>query len=105
MSKKTLYLYCKKITDNYNDMSSSIKKQFKVGDVVIIKNCYGSSVEEVIRLTKTQAITKSIANENLLGKFRIDYIAYDIGDGKTHYSVTPVPYIEWDTNEYVVIAK
>jgi hypothetical protein len=84
-------------------MFNVVKKQFEVGDIIVTKNFTGTYKRIVTRVTKTQAIcdVKRSDGTGYAAKFRRGYDLYP--NGGAH--VTPNPYIEWDMNEYSVIAK
>ena len=84
-------------------MFNAEKKEFKVGDVIVVKNWAATYRYEVTRVTKTQAIC-DIRRKNGTGytaKFRKEYSKYDNGA----FHITPIPRIEWNTNEYTVISE
>ncbi len=82
------------------------KAKFQVGDVIITKSWYNTYPRTVTRVTKTQAIceVKREDGTGYISKFRKEYLVTKTGD-KVHYTVTPVPRIDWNTNEYTVIPK
>ena len=84
-------------------MFNEKQKEFKVGDVIIVKNWFGKRKHEVTRVTKTQAICE-IKREDGTGftvKYKRKYLVGESG----YCHVTPVPFIEWNTNEYTVVSK
>ena len=79
------------------------QKEFKVGDVIIVKNWTGKRKYEVTRVTKTQAIceVKRDDGTGFTVKYKKKYLAY--GSGYCH--VTQVPFISWNNSEYIVVSK
>lgn len=79
------------------------KKEFKAGDIIVIKNFTGKHSITVTRVTKTQAICEVRRKDGTgyVQKFRK---TYEVSKGK-HFYLTPIPRIEWNTNEYTVISK
>lgn len=79
------------------------KKEFKVGDIIVIKNFATKYSIPVTRVTKTQAIceVKRKDGTGYVQKFRK---TYEVSKGK-HFYLDPIPRIEWNTNEYTVISK
>lgn len=84
-------------------MFNAEQKEFKVGDVIIVSNWYGKTKYEVTRVTKTQAICE-IKRENGTG-FTVKYKRKYSVCGSGNCLVTPVPFINWSTNEYTVVSK
>ena len=84
-------------------MFDTVRKKFEVGDIIITKNFTGAYKKTVTRVTKTQAICDVIRPDGTgyVAKYRRDYEVWE--DGKCY--VVPIPRIEWDQNEYSVIAK
>ena len=88
-------------------MFSEEKKEFKVGDVIITKNCFNTYKRTVTRVTKLHAICETVRKDGTkyTSKFKKEYILYKNDQkqencGKAH--LTPVPRIDWNTNEYYV---
>ena len=86
-----------------NVMFYEEQKEFKVGDVIIVKSWAGKHKYEVTRVTKTQAIceVKREDGTGFTAKYKRKYSVY----GSGNYHVTPVPFIRWNTNEYTVVSK
>ena len=85
-------------------MFNERQKEFKVGDVIIVKNLLGEQKYEVTRVTKTQAICE-IKRENGTGitvRYKREYSVCGSGD---YYDVTPIPFIKWYANKYTVVSK
>lgn len=84
-------------------MFDSVKKNFEVGDIIVTKNFMGTYKTLVTRVTKTQAIceVKRADGTGYIAKYRREYVKYPTGT----VFITPIPRIDWDTNEYSVIAK
>ena len=84
-------------------MNKVIKKQFKVGDKVVVTPTYGSvHTYTITRLTKTMAIAeyKNSVGTKCSERFGIEYRI----DGN-YYSITRFPREAhiWDRNDYKVI--
>ncbi len=84
----------------------TFKAEFHVGDVIVTRNWYNTYPRTVTKVTKTQAIceVKREDGTGYISKFRKEYLVTKTGD-KVHYTVTPIPRIDWNTNEYTVIPK
>ena len=80
------------------------QKKFNVGDVIIVKNWLGEQKYEVTRVTKTQAICeiKRKDGTGFTARYKREYSVCGSGD---YYYVTPIPFIEWNTNKYIVVSK
>lgn len=80
-----------------------LKKEFNVGDTVVIENWATTLSVDVTRLTKTTAVCRT--ENGYEYKFKKEYEACEREDGSMFYYVYPVPRIRWNTNRYSVIAK
>ena len=89
------------------DMFDEIKRDFKVGDVIVVKNFINTYSIKVTRVTKTQAIcvVKRKDGTGYTAKYKKTYSFTNCHDGTKHFYVTPIPRIEWNTNEYTVISE
>lgn len=78
-------------------------KEFKVGDVLVVKNCFNTYKHTITRVTKTQAIcdVKRSDGTGYTARYRKVYEDYE--NGKFH--VDPIPYNMWNMNEYTVVPK
>ena len=87
-------------------MFDSVKKEFKVGDIIVIKNWATTYSITVTRVTKLHAVCEYTRKDgtSFTTKFKKYYDVFKGGAG-VHFHVTPVPRIEWNTNEYTVISK
>ena len=86
----------------------SEKREFKVGDKIVKKNWYCTTTLKVTRVTKTQAVceVKRADGTGYVDKYRKEYYVYFDKEGKvSHYSLTEIPRIEYNTNEYSVITE
>ena len=85
----------------------SEKREFKVGDKIVKKNWYATTTLTVTRVTKTQAIceVKRADGTGYVDKYRKEYYVYFDEDGKEYYSLTEIPRIEYNTNNYRVISE
>ncbi len=89
-------------------MRKSEKREFKVGDKIVKKNRYGTTTLKVTRVTKTQAVceVKRADGTGYVDKYRKEYSVYFDEDGKIeYYSLTEIPRIEYNTNDYSVISE
>ena len=79
------------------------KKEFKVGDVITVKNCFTTYKIKVTRVTKTQAIcdVKRKDGTGYTAKYKKEYTTYGTGP----CDLSPIPRIEYDFNEYTVTPK
>ena len=79
------------------------KKEFKVGDVITVKNCFTTYKITVTRVTKTQAIcdVKRKDGAGYTAKFKKEYTTY----GTDKCFLSPIPRIEYNFNEYSVTPK
>lgn len=82
------------------------KKEFKVGDIIVVKNWVGTQSFTVTRLTKLYAVCeyKRKDGTGFTAKYQKYYDVLE-GESGVHFNVTPVPRIEWNSNEYTVISK
>ena len=78
------------------------KREFKVGDKILITSWYGTHTIQVTKLTKLHAVceVKRTDGTSYVSKFKKEYIV----DGN-YYGVTPVPKIDFNTNKYKVISE
>lgn len=78
------------------------KREFKVGDKIVIMNWYGTHTIQVTKVTKLHAVceVKRADGTGYVQKFKKEYIV----DGN-YYGVTLVPRINFDTNKYKVISE
>ena len=84
------------------------KREFKVGDIVLVKNWMGTTKYVINRVTKTQAISDVLNEDGTKRyslKFRKTYYVWGEENGITRIGVTPVPIIEWNTNEYFLVEE
>ena len=84
-------------------MFDEAKKTFEVGDVIVVKNWATTFKLTVTRVTKLHAIcdVKRKDGTGYTQKFKRDYSVFY----NNKAFVRPVPSIEWDQNEYMVIPK
>lgn len=84
------------------------KREFKVGDIVLVKTWMNTTKYVINRVTKTQAIS-DVLNEDgtkrYSFKLRKTYYIWGEENGITRIGVTPVPIIAWNTNEYFLVEK
>ena len=82
------------------------KKEFKVGGIIVVKNWTGTHSLTVTRLTKLYAVCeyKRKDGTGFTAKYRKSYDVIE-GGSCVRFNVTPVPRIEWNSNEYTVISK
>ena len=87
-------------------MFDSVTKEFKVGDKIVVKNWATRYTITVTRVTKLHAICeiKRKDGSGYIAKFKKNYSIFN-GSNGPHFMVSPVPRIEWNTNEYTVISK
>lgn len=88
--------------------NKSEKREFKVGDKIVKKNWYGTTTLKVTRVTKTQAVceVKRANGSGYVDKYRKEYSVYFGEDGNIeYYSLTEIPRIEYNTNNYSVISE
>ena len=88
--------------------NKSEKREFKVGDKIVKKNWYGTTTLKVTRVTKTQAIceVKRADGTGYVDKYKKEYYVHFGEDGKVNdYSVTEIPRIQFNTNNYSVITS
>ncbi len=84
-------------------MFETENKEFKVGDVIVVKNCFTTYKFTVTRVTKLHAIC-DVKREDGTGytqKFKRGYSVFH----NNKAIVSRVPRIEWDQNEYTVISN
>lgn len=79
------------------------KKEFKVGDVIVVKNWATTYKLTVTRVTKLHAVcdVKREDGSGYTAKFKKEYEVTNSGN----CFVTPVPRVSWNTNTYTVISK
>ena len=78
------------------------KREFKVGDKIIITNWYGTRTIQVTRVTKLHAVceVKRADGTSYVNKFKKEYLV-----NGNYYNVTPVPKIGFGINKYKVISE
>lgn len=84
-------------------MEKVVKKQFKVGDKIVVTPIFGQvHTYTITRVTKTMAIAeyKNSVGEKCSARFGIDYRIYG-----NYVSITRFPReaFTWDRNEYKII--
>lgn len=84
-------------------MFETENKEFKVGDVIVVKNCFTTYKLTVTRVTKLHAIC-DVKREDGTGYTAKFKKVYSVGNSGRCF-VRPVPRIEWNTNEYTVISN
>lgn len=84
-------------------MFTTEKKEFKVGDVIVVKNWVTTYRLTVTRVTKLHAVcdVKRKDGSGYTAKFKKTY--EESNNGK--FFLTPVPRVDWNTDEYTVIPK
>lgn len=89
------------------------KREFKVGDILLVSSWASICKYKVTRVTKTQAIceVKRSDGTSFSSKYRKEYTVVSNDDGKFETDengrlmifVHPIPYEQWNTKDYYLI--